>query len=102
PAAIGSQTVGSVGRPAAFCGVASLVPTQQRISLGNVWPLAWSLDHVGMMARSVSDLEILLDVMSESPVEKLQARPKFRIGILRGFFYEHANREARSLNDKLA
>src|SRR6476646_3925389 len=38
PAAIGSQTVGSVGRPAAFCGVASLVPAQQRISLKGVFP----------------------------------------------------------------
>ena len=102
PAAIGSQTVGSVGRPAAFCGVASIMPTQQRISLRNVWPLAWSLDHVGMMARSVSDLEIMLDVMSESPVEKIQGRRKFRIGIVRDFFYEHATNETRSLNDKLA
>jgi aspartyl-tRNA(Asn)/glutamyl-tRNA(Gln) amidotransferase subunit A len=102
PAAIGSQTVGSVGRPAAFCGVASIVPTQQRISLRNAWPLAWSLDHVGMMARSVADLEIMLDVMSESPVEKAEGRRSYRIGIVRDFFYEHATNEARVLNDKLA
>src|SRR6185295_10286960 len=55
PAAIGSQTVGSVGRPAAFCGIASLVPSQRRISLNNVFPLAWSLDHVGIFGRSVAD-----------------------------------------------
>ncbi len=102
PAAIGSQTVGSVGRPAAFCGVASIMPTQQRISLRNVWPLAWSLDHVGMMARSVADLETMLDVMSESPVEKAEGRRTFRIGVVRDFFYEHATDEARVLNDKLA
>src|SRR5262249_34043217 len=36
PVAIGTQTVGSVGRPAAFCGVASIVPAQQRISLEHV------------------------------------------------------------------
>ena len=101
PAALGSQTVGSVGRPAAFCGVASLVPTQQRISLRNVWPLAWSLDHVGMMARSVADLEIILDVISESPVEKVQGRRTYRVGVIRDFFYEHATDEARALNDKL-
>src|SRR5438876_5326416 len=74
PAALGSQTVGSVGRPAAFCGVASIMPTQQRISLRNVWPLAWSLDHVGMMARSVEDLAIMLDLMSESPIEQTERR----------------------------
>jgi len=48
PAAIGSQTIGSVGRPAAFCGISSLVPTQPRIGLSRTWPLAWSLDHVGI------------------------------------------------------
>jgi Asp-tRNA(Asn)/Glu-tRNA(Gln) amidotransferase A subunit family amidase len=102
PAALGSQTVGSVGRPAAFCGVASLVPTQQRISLRNVWPLAWSLDHVGMMARSAADLEILLGAMTESPVEKVDAGRKYRIGVIRDFFYAHATNEARVLNDRLA
>lgn len=55
-----------------------------------------------MMARSVADLEIMLDVMSEFPVEKMQGRRKFRIGLIRGFFYQHATNEARSLHDKLA
>src|SRR5689334_23550010 len=57
--------------------------SQQRISLHNVWPLAWSLDHVGMMARSVSDLEIMLDVMSESPIEQVEDRRTYRIGVIR-------------------
>src|SRR5215471_12491917 len=47
PVSIGSQTVGSVGRPGAFNGIVSLVPTQQRIDLHNAFPLAWSLDHAG-------------------------------------------------------
>ena len=102
PVALGSQTVGSVGRPAAFCGVPSLMPTQQRISLKRVWPLAWSLDHVGMFGRSVADLEIMLDVMAESAVEKPAPRETYRIGVIRDSFYEHASPEARSLNDGLA
>ena len=102
PAAIGTQTVGSVGRPAAFCGVASLVPSQQRISLEHVFPLAWSLDHAGTFARSVADLEVMLDAMAESPVERYPARAPFRIGVVRDFFYENATVEARSLNDRLA
>ena len=40
PGAVGSQTLGSVGRPAAFNGVVSLVPAQKRISLAHVFPLA--------------------------------------------------------------
>jgi len=102
PVAIGTQTVGSVGRPAAFCGVASLVPAQRRISLRHVFPLAWSLDHVGIFARSAADVEVMLDAMAESPVEPSDVRAPFRIGVVRDFFYENATKEARSLNDRLA
>src|SRR5437016_6704718 len=102
PAAIGSQTIGSVGRPAAFCGVSSLVPTQRRIGLSRTWPLAWSLDHVGILGRSVEDLKIMLDAMSESLVERHNAPKTYRIGIIRDFFYKHATEQARSLNDVLA
>jgi len=102
PAAIGTQTVGSVGRPAAFCGVASLVPAQRRISLRHVFPLAWSLDHVGIFARSAADVEVMLDAMAESPVEPSAVRAPLRIGVVRDFFYENATEEARSLNDRLA
>ena len=102
PAAIGSQTLGSVGRPAAFCGIPSLVATQQRISLSRVWPLSWSLDHVGIFGCSVEDLGIMLNAMSESVVEQSELRRTYRIGVVRDFFYEHATGEARSLNDALA
>ena len=102
PATVGSQTLGSVGRPAAFNGVASLVPTQKRISLAHVFPLAWSLDHVGLFARSVADLELLLDAVAEMPVEKPAASPPVRLGIVREFFYGKATSEARSVIDNLA
>ena len=101
PAAIGSQTLGSVGRPAAFNGLVSLVPTRERISLAGVFPLAWSLDHAGMLGRSVGDVEIMLDAMTEFPVQKQSRGSAFRIGVVRGFFYENATSEARSLNDAL-
>src|SRR5213593_5205782 len=74
PAAIGSQTVGSVGRPGAFNGIVSLVPTRERIGLQGVFPLAWSLDHVGMFGRAVADVELMLASMTESPVQKLPER----------------------------
>src|SRR5438876_12049958 len=102
PGAIGSQTLGSVGRPAAFNGIVSLVPTRERIGLQGVFPLAWSLDHVGMFGRAVADVELMLDSMTESPVQKLPARRSFRIGVVRDFFYENATPEARSLNETLA
>jgi amidase len=102
PGAVGSQTLGSVGRPAAFNGVASLVPTQRRISLLHVFPLAWSLDHVGFFGRSVADLELMLDATADSSIDKPALRRPIRLGIVRQFFYEKASSETRSVIDALA
>src|SRR5262245_43560552 len=102
PAAIGTQTVGSVGRPASFCGLPSLVPPRRRISLKNVFPLAWSLDHAGIFARSVQDIRLMLDAMAEVPIENPVRRGRaIRVGIVRGYFYENATAEARTLSDAL-
>jgi len=60
PFALGSQTAGSVLRPAAYNGVVGLKPTYGRVSKRGVLPLAWSLDHVGVLARSVSDCALFL------------------------------------------
>jgi len=62
PLALGSQTAGSVLRPAAYNGVVGLKPTYGRISKRGVFPLAWSLDHVGILARSVEDCAVFLSV----------------------------------------
>lgn len=64
PAALGSQTAGSVLRPAAFCGVVGFKPTYGRIGRRGVFPLAWSLDHVGVLVRTVSDAALLLSALA--------------------------------------
>ena len=60
PIALGSQTAGSILRPAAYNGVVGFKPTYGRISKRGVFPLAWSLDHVGLLARSVEDCGLFL------------------------------------------
>ena len=105
PVSIGSQTVGSVGRPGAFNGVVSIMPTQSRVSLAGAFPLAWSLDHVGAFSRSVADMEVLLETLSDSPMPSHPARAgghKYRIGVVRGFFHEKAEAESRAQIDLLA
>ena len=104
PASIGSQTVGSVGRPGAYNGVVSMMPTQSRVSMEGAFPLAWSLDHVGLFSRAVSDLQPLLESLSDSslPGHRKTSPRKFRIGIVRGFFYNKTDDETRQQLDGLA
>jgi aspartyl-tRNA(Asn)/glutamyl-tRNA(Gln) amidotransferase subunit A len=64
PLAFGSQTAGSVLRPAAFNGVVGLKPTYGRVSKRGVFPLAWSLDHTGVLARSVADCAVFLSAVA--------------------------------------
>lgn len=59
PAALGTQTSGSVLRPAAFCGVIGYKPSFGLISRRGVFPDSWSLDHVGVITRSVEDAALL-------------------------------------------
>jgi aspartyl-tRNA(Asn)/glutamyl-tRNA(Gln) amidotransferase subunit A len=65
-AALGSQTAGSVLRPAAFNGIVGFKPTYGRISTEGVVPLSWELDHVGCLARKVEDAHLLWHVMRQA------------------------------------
>lgn len=69
--ALGSQTGGSITRPASYCGVAGCKPTFGRVPIDGVVPLASSLDHVGPLARCVRDLEILLQAIASNEPEAL-------------------------------
>src|SRR5258706_5527627 len=62
--AIGSDTGGSIREPAAFCGVVGLKPTYGRVSTRGVFPLSWSLDHVGPICRSVRDAALMLEAIA--------------------------------------
>lgn len=93
PLAFGSQTGGSVIRPAAFCGVVGMKPTFDLLSREGVYPLAWSLDHVGFFVRSVLDASLVLGALTGNEMPSLDnslAEPP-RIGLLRGFFQDHAD-----------
>lgn len=64
-AAIGSQTGGSITRPASYCGVAGLKPTRGLISCDGVVPVSFHLDHPGPIARRVADLATMLSVLAQ-------------------------------------
>jgi aspartyl-tRNA(Asn)/glutamyl-tRNA(Gln) amidotransferase subunit A len=63
-ASLGTDTGGSIRIPAACCGVVGVKPTYGRVSRHGVLPLAWSLDHVGPITKSVEDAALLLEVLA--------------------------------------
>jgi aspartyl-tRNA(Asn)/glutamyl-tRNA(Gln) amidotransferase subunit A len=100
-AAIGTDTGGSVREPASFCGVVGLKPTYGRVSTRGVFPLSWSLDHVGPLGRSVKDVAIMMDGIAgydekdpycvDRPVDDysaVQDKTDVRIGVARSPYFE--------------
>ncbi|MSP87192.1 MAG: amidase [Alphaproteobacteria bacterium] len=80
PLAIGTQTSGSVIRPAAYCGVVGFKPSHGAIERTGVRPLAASLDTVGLFARDVADLRLLFDAVrvprEQSPQPEAHLPPR--------------------------
>ena len=117
PGAMGSQTGGSILRPAAYNGIVGFKPTFGRISCFGVIPLAWSLDTIGPMVNSVEDAAIMLqhlagydprdsgcaDVPTSDylqSMDRLDSPP--RIGVIGGFFKERAEPEVWSHAEAVA
>ncbi len=79
-AALGTDTGGSVRIPAALSGVIGLKPTYGAVSVQGVIPLAWSLDHVGILGRTATDVRTVYWALTDAPGNALTARPRrFRV-----------------------
>lgn len=106
--ALGSDTGGSIRIPAALCGVVGMKPTFGRISKHGVFPLAWTLDHVGPLARTVEDDALFLNALAghdpkdpysvDRPAEDF-ARDLYRgigggtAGVPAGFYFDRLEEE---------
>ena len=73
--ALGTDTGGSIRIPATFCGLVGLKPTFGRISLYGATSLAWSLDHLGPITRSVGDAALLLNVLADHDTRDIRTSP---------------------------
>ena len=117
PAALGSQTGGSVLRPAAYNGVVGLKPTFGRISKYGVMAVAWSLDTMGTFTRTVEDAALMLNVLAGHDPQDTSSSPRpvpdYRqavlseptppcIGLVRRFFHEKSEEEVRRHTDAVA
>ena len=111
--AIGSDTGGSIRQPAAFCGIVGLKPTYGRVSTRGVFPLSWSLDHVGPICRNVTDTALMLETIagyddldptcvdwpSEHYSRTMLEKNEFRIGVVRRPFFDDLDPEIETSMD---
>ena len=110
PMTLGSDTNGSIRVPASLCGVWGLKPTFGRLSRRGTYPFVYSIDHLGPLASSVAGLALAYDALQRAdardpgchalrvqPVVPLMqgAAPGLRIGVLGGYFEDHASATAR-------
>jgi len=79
PLALGSQTNGSVIRPAAFCGVFGFKPTHGLIPRSGILQLSRTLDHVGLFARSLDDIALLAEELAGYHEDDPDTRPRARV-----------------------
>ena len=117
PLSLGSDTNGSIRVPASLCGVWGLKPTFGRLSRRGTYPFVHSIDHLGPMASSVTGLALAYDALQApdahdpgchalrvQPVAAmpagltgLQGLTGLRIGVLSGYFDDHASAAAREV-----
>ena len=117
PASLGSQTAGSILRPASFNGVVGLKPTYGRISRYGVMPVAWSLDTMGCFTRTVQDAALILNALaghdpkdpasSHRPVPDHHKaigtqHPPPHIGLVRRFFDDRSGAEVQKHTEDVA
>jgi aspartyl-tRNA(Asn)/glutamyl-tRNA(Gln) amidotransferase subunit A len=105
---LGSDTGGSVRIPAALCGVVGMKPTFGRVSKHGVFPLSWTLDHVGPLTRAVEDNALLLNALAgydpKDPYSTNRPPEDFArdvrrgvqggvVGVPQDFYFEHVEDE---------
>ncbi|HEX7954841.1 MAG TPA: amidase [Burkholderiales bacterium] len=102
-AAVGSCTGGSIRQPAACCGIVGFKPTYDAVPREGVFPLAWSLDHIGPITRSVEDAALCFEVMAGLPEHSMLPHGGIsapRIMRPRKFFYEQLDDEVAAAMDE--
>jgi Asp-tRNA(Asn)/Glu-tRNA(Gln) amidotransferase A subunit family amidase len=93
PLAFGTQTIGSINRPAAFCGVVGYKPSYDRISREGIIPVSPSADHVGFFVQQASDVPIIAQLLCRDwRSVKAELRPA--LGIPEGPYLARASQEA--------
>jgi aspartyl-tRNA(Asn)/glutamyl-tRNA(Gln) amidotransferase subunit A len=106
--ALGTDTGGSIRIPASLCGIVGFKPTYGRVSTRGVVPMAWTLDHIGPMCKTVEDAALMLSAIAgydaleptsvDAPTEDYvrairMGTTKLRVGVARAPFFDNLNPE---------
>lgn len=103
PAAIGTQTAGSIIRPAAFCGIAGYKPSFRLVPTVGAKTFSWSLDTVGFFAASVADVAAFAAAATARPLDVEPVDPTtLRIGLYRDPLWQEADDEMRAAVEALS
>ncbi|MCY4156134.1 MAG: amidase [Gammaproteobacteria bacterium] len=102
PMALGTQTGGSVIRPASFCGVAGFKPTYGRVPVQGLWLHAPSLDTVGWIAENVELLARAAEALKLGEWQAPKASSRLRIGLYRTPYWHDAEPASRSAVERAA
>ena len=104
PLALGTQTGGSIIRPASFCGIVGYKPSFGTVNRAGLKFVAESLDTLGLMGRSVEDVALLAHALADVTLPDLAAKPPRapRVGLCRTPRWEEAHESTRSLVEHAA
>jgi len=94
--ALGTQTVGSIIRPASYCGIVGFKPSLGRIATKGVIPFSWTIDHVGVFSKAVQSLEPVVSVLVDGWRPKAADRHG-RFGIPVGPYFDQAEPSVKEL-----
>lgn len=103
PAAIGTQTGGSVIRPAAFCGIAGYKPSFRLLPTTGMKTFSWTLDTTGLFASTVSDVAILAEALTGRSLTGPPLAPRdLRVGLYRSAIWNDADPDMREAVERTA
>jgi len=101
PLALGTQTIGSITRPAAFCGIVGFKPSYDRIDKDGVVPFSVSADHVGLFTQDLEGISMAGSIVCKNWIRKNDpAAVKPVIGVIEGSYLEQADHEIRGFFSK--
>lgn len=94
PLALGTQTIGSVSRPASFCGIYGFKPTLGRLPTDGVVPFSPTADHVGFFSQDIEGIEFICSIILPGwKSENIKSIEKPTIGIANGSYLNQADDE---------